>query len=428
MTKREALVVADDLTGAMDTGHAFAVRGFETVVRHDPSFDPETQVLVVDTDSRYADADVARERVHEVVSSVDAALVYKKIDSTLRGNVSTEIVAAAEAMGADVAAIAPAFPSNERITADGYHLVRGRPVADTEPGNDSGSPVDDSHLPQLLRKNVDEEVVHVSVYPVASDAISPYLCPSKAAPRDQLRLLVFDALHDVHLDAIAAGAAAVEGEILLVGSGGLAEYAHVPGEPEAKRESSTDTPVGRAFGIAGSADSTTRNQLEYLDERRVVELDTVRAVREPRIAAQEAADVCLDRFENRDDVVLASALDDDTVETTLTAARREGIAERDARNRVEEALAATADRVWTEVAIDGIFLTGGAVAKAVLDQLVAGGIALCGEEVAPGVPVGVIRGGRADGVPIVTKAGAFGSTTTIADALDVLRRGQRGNG
>lgn len=427
MPRREALVVADDLTGAMDTGHSFAARGYETVVRHDPSFDAAAQVLVVDTDSRYESPETARDRVRDAVSSVDSGLVYKKVDSTLRGNVGTEVVAAAEAMGADVAAIAPAFPSNERVTVDGYHLLQGRPVADTEPGNDPDSPVYTSHLPELLCDQVETPVVHVNVHPVATEAVVPYLSPAKVAPRDRLRLLAFDAVHDAHLDTIAAGAASIDGDVLLVGSGGLAEHARVPGAPDAEHDSLAAAPRGRAFGVAGSADSTTLQQLAHLDDRKVVELDTVRAVREPRDAAEAAATACLDRFGERVAVVIASALDDDAVDRTLAAARSAGFTERETRQRIETALAAATDRVWRDAAPDALFLTGGAVAKAVLDRLETGGIALRGQEVAPGVPVGVIRGGRASGTPLVTKAGAFGDAATIADALDVVRRTPQGN-
>ncbi len=136
------LVVADDLTGATDTGHGFAVRGFETVVRLDPEFEaPDAAVIVVDTDSRYVSPAEAGNRVADVVSDIEAATVYKKVDSTLRGNLAAEIEAVMAAMDADTAAVAPAFPTNGRVTACGYHLVEGALITDTEAGNDPDSPV-----------------------------------------------------------------------------------------------------------------------------------------------------------------------------------------------------------------------------------------------------------------------------------------------
>lgn len=427
MTRHEGLVVADDLTGAMDTGHAFATRGFETVVRYDLSFAAAAQVLVVDTDSRYADPDAARQHVHDTVEGTDAALVYKKVDSTLRGNLGPEVEAAADAMGADAVAVAPAFPSNDRVTADGYHLVGGRPVADTEPGNDPESPVDDSHLPQFLRTQTAHPVSHVGVYPVATGDVAAHLDRTPMTEHAYGHV-VFDAVHNTHLDAIAGGAASTDADTLLVGSGGLAEYARVPSDPASEREAPLPEPRGRAFGVAGSVDPMTRRQLAHLDRERVVELDAVRAVNDPLGAARGAAAACHDRFVDHDAVVLASALDGDAVDRTLAAASEAGVSDRDVRERVEAALAAAAEQVWDDIALDGLFLTGGAVAKAVLDRLGTGGIALRGEEVAAGVPIGIVRGGPADGLPLVTKAGAFGDPDTIVAALDAVRCVPQGNG
>jgi len=59
-----------------------------------------------------------------------------------------------------------------------------------------------------------------------------------------------------------------------------------------------------------------------------------------------------------------------------------------------------------------LFLTGGDTADAVLKALEAEGIRILGEIVA-GVVQGVIMGGRLDGLPVVTKAGAFGPKDTL---------------
>ena len=104
-----------------------------------------------------------------------------------------------------------------------------------------------------------------------------------------------------------------------------------------------------------------------------------------------------------------------------------GISERVARERVTSALGTAAAHVWAAREPRGLFLTGGSVAKAVLGRLDAGGIALRGQEIAVGVPTGEVRGGRANGTPVVTKAGAFGDDSTIVDALEYLRRAPSGS-
>ena len=433
MTTDRTLVVADDLTGGTDTGHSFAARGYETVVRIDPDFDaPDAAVLVVDTDSRYVGRDEAAARVRDVVASTAAAVVYKKVDSTLRGNLGAEIVAAYDAMDADAAAVAPAFPSNDRVTACGHHLVGGELITDTETGNDPDSPIETSHLPCFLGTQIDDPIVHAEVERVASRTAVAALSrgddgSTDADAADARRIVAFDAVHDAHLDVVAEAARDHDGDVLLVGSAGLAERVRLPGVPAAERPTVAADPTGTAFGVAGSVNPKTLTQLAELSERQIVDFDGALAVRDPTEAGATAAEECLERFETELAVVLASARARSDVEATLEAASQVGVSERAARERVTTALGTAAAHVWAEREPRGLFLTGGAVAKAVLGALEADGIALRGEEVAVGVPGGEVRGGRADGTPVVTKAGAFGEDSTVVDALEYLRRVPRGS-
>jgi uncharacterized protein YgbK (DUF1537 family) len=428
MTTDRTLVVADDLTGATDTGHSFAERGYETVVRIDPDFDaPEAAVLVVDTDSRYVGRDEAAASVREAVESTEAAVVYKKVDSTLRGNLGAEIVAAYDAMDADAAAVAPAFPSNDRMTACGYHLVGGELVTETEAGNDPDSPVETPHLPRLLGSQVNDTIVQADVERVASRSTVEAFSRANAdttgtAAAEDRRIVVFDAVHDVHLDVVAEAACDYDGDVLLVGSAGLAEHVRLPGVPTAEPPTVTADPTGTAFGVAGSVNPQTLTQLAAVPERQVIDLGATVAVRDPAEAAAVAADECIERFETEPTVVLASARDRSDVEAALEAANRADISERVARERVTTTLGMAAARVWADCEPRGLFLTGGSVAKAVLGRLDTGGIALSGERIAVGVPAGEVRGGRANATPVVTKAGAFGADSTIVDALEYLRR------
>ena len=94
------LVIADDLTGACDTGAVFARRGLRVVVQLAAGGAPVLQdgdVLVVSTDSRYLSEDQAAQAVLTAVPTavLSAARpncqIYKKVDSTLRGHPGAEL-------------------------------------------------------------------------------------------------------------------------------------------------------------------------------------------------------------------------------------------------------------------------------------------------------------------------------------------------
>ena len=79
-------------------------------------------------------------------------IFYKKIDSTIRGNIAIEVLALLEVLEWDASIIIPAFPSEGRVTIGGYHLLKGIPIERTEMARDPHSPIRESHLPTLLNR------------------------------------------------------------------------------------------------------------------------------------------------------------------------------------------------------------------------------------------------------------------------------------
>ena len=149
-------VIADDLTGAADTGVQLVRAGYRTAVAFRGSPPPpagDLDAVAVDTDSRSMPGGFAAKRVVEAAHAVrGAGVVYKKIDSTLRGPVAAELSAALGATGREKAVVAPAFPAAGRTTKNGVQLVRGVPVHETEAREDPRTPVHEGHVPTLLEE------------------------------------------------------------------------------------------------------------------------------------------------------------------------------------------------------------------------------------------------------------------------------------
>ena len=133
-------IIADDLTGAADTGVQLARAGYRTAVAFRGAPIPpadDLDAVALDTNSRALPAGFAAKRVVEAGHAVrHAQVVYKKLDSTLRGPIAAELSAASGASGRDRVVVAPAFPATGRTTVDGVQLVRGVPVHETEVKDD----------------------------------------------------------------------------------------------------------------------------------------------------------------------------------------------------------------------------------------------------------------------------------------------------
>lgn len=95
-------VIADDFTGALDTGVQFASYGAATKVVVGTGLqaleaDAQTQVLVVDAETRHLPAAQAYDTVYRLVrwaKEKKIGCIYKKTDSALRGNIGAELSAA----------------------------------------------------------------------------------------------------------------------------------------------------------------------------------------------------------------------------------------------------------------------------------------------------------------------------------------------
>jgi len=154
----KVVIIADDLTGAADTGVQFAKRGLSTLVliegSHPVSAPVSAEVLAFNTNTRHEDSQQAYKIVYEVAKDFKKRgirYIYKKIDSMLRGNIGAEVEAVMDATGIETAILVPSFPSQGRITVGGYHLVNQIPLQDTEVASDLKDPVKDSYLPSLIQ-------------------------------------------------------------------------------------------------------------------------------------------------------------------------------------------------------------------------------------------------------------------------------------
>lgn len=197
----KVLIIADDFTGALDTGVKFAQKGAKTKVmtKWDASFvDDPSEVLVLCVPTRHESPEDAYDMVKEVVEIADGKVgtIFKKTDSVLRGNVGAELTAVLEGSSADQLYFIPALPSMRRITLGGIHYVAGIAVKNSVFGRDPFDPVTESYVPDLLHKQSDAYIESVSVEDAISKvpagegkAIYVYDCESSDTLDAELKLL-----------------------------------------------------------------------------------------------------------------------------------------------------------------------------------------------------------------------------------------------
>ena len=389
LPSRRVLIVADDLTGAMDSAGPFAESGVETWVVAapmdcDPTMIARARVVAVNTDSRHLSAAQAATRVRDIVSRLGHQafeVVIKKIDSTLRGNVVGETLALLETSGRRAAVVAAAFPAQGRTVKNGTVYVHGVPLAETAFARDALAPPPLAPLQQIFAESRPDLDVAVA------GAAAEYGSSSS------IRIWIADGATDADLAATVAAVQHRLGALLLAGSAGITKplaralfgAAALPGSPHAL--------AGTIVFAVGSRAVQSAEQIESLMQ----EAGTL-ILRAPngRLLEDEIPAA-------RNLVLKATAGDADERDALQVAADMAKLALDAVRRTHAQALVATGG----DTAL-AILMASGNPALQVLGDLM------------PGIPYARIR---VHGAPLwlVTKAGGFGGRDTFRQIAGGLR-------
>jgi uncharacterized protein YgbK (DUF1537 family) len=448
----QIVIVADDITGAADCGVACTATGLSTVVVLSEASNAaglDAEAIAFDADTRRQPPEAAAKATEHAVRQLCAGggvrILYKKIDSTLRGNFAVEIAAARKSsagllvhgeadqveVAPPLAIVAPAFPATGRTTRNGRMFVRGTPLEESEVWrNERISGVAD--LLALLQTKAALKTAWLELETMRAGVENLTAALAKHAGMG-VEAVVCDAETEEDLRAIAEAAAQLREPALFAGSAGLARYlpqafglAQKPGsaprfrlrkERQVRRDPAAagrDRPSGcqdparaRLLFVVGSMSQVSQEQLRHLATEPGVRALTIspsalragansRRWQYTNTQLEEAVD-------HGDDVALALSLEDgiDLAESVSLS------------RALAQLLVPVASR------FSGLFCTGGETARALLNAAGAVGIRLAGE-VEPGIPLGTVEGWH--NLPIITKAGAFGSPQTLVRCRAALRR------
>ncbi len=365
------LILADDLTGAADTGAFFAQSGLDARISLSPERFPDCDVLVLTSESRHLPPQEAFERVRTLSARARQAgkldgWVYKKIDSTLRGSPAEELAALMQSTGLRRAFVCPAFPAQGRLTRSGCQHAPG--IAPIE-----------------LRGLFERAGLAVRLG-LPTDAASDGIWIADAgSDADLQQILTRGRESGVRLLCGSAGLARPLADLLAVGVG----------------PARLERPAARKVLIAaGSRSPVTARQVEFACRQGfpLVSGSSGSPSDEAAVARLQAA------LSAHDCAILSTTRLPHAPGQEMLLARM---------------LALTAARLVQAGCVDALILTGGDVAAAVCAALEATAIRL-GGEIRLGIPWSRLEGGLAPNLPIVTKAGAFGAEDALFASVPFL--------
>lgn len=404
------VIIADDLTGACDTGIQFRKYGWESNVFVTPAScrtltEAGSPVISLNTDTRSASAEVA----YQVVSSALKALknredtfFYKKVDSVLRGNISSELEVCFQTLGFEFALIAPAFPEANRYVRNGRLYV-----GSGEEKQDFG----DARGQISAGSQRGCELLPLETVRSGTSAVIGRL---EALTKQGATLILADCCSSEDLGIIAEAALHFGRRCISAGSAGLAGHlAKLLGEkPQQKRPSSCCRKIqdGALMVVVGTRHPATVAQVQRLKAEEPMDtyLLTVEGISQKNVP--QRVDTLIGE---RQDPGKAKGI---LVTTDLIYDGKDvcqHLLQHNVYNRsILDGIGMSVKKLMERGRIRGLIVSGGDVASEILCRLHFDRISLMDEPI-PGIVIGEAMGENISPVLLATKSGGFGDEDAL---------------
>ncbi len=415
--KIEACIIADDFTGAGDSSIYFCHAGYSVLLplslnKEDIPLPPD--VLAINSESRLIGEDEAFAKVSRTLQKcidLGAGSFYKKIDSTLRGNIDAEVKAFFAKAGYRAVVICPASPDVGRTVVSGQCLIHSKPINMTESGKDHLNPVGSADIRDLFHSVSDSRIHHVSIGELES-------CEDFRAEVEELTgrgftHIICDAVTHTHLRKIASLFS--NREILLAGSAGLAKAIASTMQGKKLPPETELFSRGEIMVLSGSRMEVSRKQIRKLSEAgrfKILEIPVAALLNKDESALK--------------DFNKSLALLDPSYMPILIPGdpgRDENQSEIKGNSEaIADFMAETASELCHLRNISVLVIVGGHTTYKTMKKMSALGVLYEGE-VIPGSPFGrLITADRREDYSLVTKSGSFGDENALVDITDFIEK------
>ena len=424
-------IIADDLTGANDTGVQFAKNNYKTIVSilEDESLDivvPDNlDVFVIDTETREIEEKIARNRIKNILEKSNITkedIVYKKVDSTLRGNVGLEITEIMNILEKDICIFSPSFPSHKRITIGGYLVVDQKPLGLSEYSSNNLKQEENSFIPFLLKKQTNFPVGQIDLKDVAKGQ-ETILSKINELYQKGNKIIVIDSTNEEHLKDIFASSLKLDRPILFSGSAGLANHFPNINNKNKYPQINIENNKGSVIVVAGSRNSIMEDQVNYLKNRLnftelKIDLEQVFSNKE-RILDNYSAEGIKAIKGNYDLVIHTDAIYNEEKLINKKLILKYNIGFRELEIKIKTFLGEITSKIIKNSYVKNLILTGGDVALGVCKELNIYNMNILAE-LLPGIPL-AIANYKDYKLNIITKAGGFGKEDTLYNLIDKLK-------
>ena len=415
------LVIADDLTGANDAGAQFAKSGTSSFVttNRQPNFAElyeRFEVVVVDSESRHLPADEARSHIFSLVSRARRAGItyfYKKTDSTMRGNIGSELEALLHASGKSMLCFVPALPQHGRTTRNGIQFLGGKPLHESAFAHDPRNPIRESRVANILAQQSQ--------------------MPTRLISLDHLGELHLSAQHNgfVVFDAEVEGDLRKVGEAIkrigrlhvLAGTAGFVEC--LPDLIEFRKTERPDLSYRLPMLVVnGSLNEVSLQQLAHAERsgfpwQRIAPEILLASDGAESSLADTLVNVTGDILSQGNDVLLRSVRHRDELSSFAATPAASGLSHLEIHERVARNTGRLVRRLLARSRVELLLVFGGDTLVGIASELRWPGFLPHGE-LLPGITVSEVAG--SNGLVVISKSGGFGAESVLTQIQEILKQ------
>ena len=406
------VIIADDLTGALDTGVQFTKKNMSVAVTQNLDLDFEKEfsdrdVVVIDTESRHISKEEAKEKVKAIVSKFSKDKIeffYKKVDSTLRGNIGSEIEGFVESIGINEVSFIPAFPSGKRIVKNGILYVDGIKLENTQFAHDILNPINDSYIPEIIKRQSKLEVEKADINNL------------ELKKSQNSKIYLFDSENNNDMEII--GAELFKRKLLnyTVGNAGFAEVLASYINTEDKEEEILIEDK-RIFFVCGSVNIVSLEQCKVAEEigflSKSLKFDNI--ISENYISSNKYVEdkrFISDKFKISEKVLLKTSDSDKVIENALNFSKLHNIPIEKLTKIIADNTGRLVTNIIKENGVRNLIVFGGDTLIGILKNIECEYIIPI-KEILPGVVFTKVVLKNKSFINVITKAGGFGEKNLI---------------
>lgn len=418
------IVIADDLTGSNATCSLFKKIGLRaaSILKLQGDINYDVDVISYSTASRGLDKEEAYKKVSEaikILKNKDVLVYNKRIDSTLRGNIGTEINAMLDNLEDDrIAVVIPSYPDSGRIVVNKTMLVNGVLLENSDAGKDPKTPIKTSCVESLIQK----DIKYSSTYFTLSDIEQPIeeIVKKIQEAIKKSRVLIFDAVNNEDIIKISKAIIHSDINIITVDPGPFTLYY----SKELQKKNHLEKKI---LMVIGSVTATTKKQIEYILQEEDIflvkmkvedffEKETCLKEIERVISYIKKGIASYDLF-----LVTTSPIGDEKKADLQKLAENLNTTVEEISKIIANTLTETVVKILKETEkFEGVYSSGGDITIALLEKLKAIGVEIR-EEVIPLAAYGRLIGGDFPNLKLVSKGGMVGDEKTIKLCLHKIK-------